>query len=156
MKIELSMYRVLCFTETWFSGTHSSSVYFPSSFNVYRFYRVDTERRSGGLAILVHRLLISKQIHLDIEADLTVEFVAVEVTAKPRSLIYYVCYMKTFDHQTEFKHYQRIKLIMEKYRNHRIIILGDFNIHDIIWTADDENLNVFLPHTITAVDKKNV
>lgn len=61
MRIELSTYEVLCFTETWLDDEHSSSVYFPSKFTVYRCDRkTRSYRRSGGVAILVHHSLISK------------------------------------------------------------------------------------------------
>lgn len=150
MKIELSIFKVLCFTETWLSNAHSSSVYFPSNFNVYRCDRLNAERRSGGVAVLVHRSLKSKQMSLDFPVDPECEFLAVEVIVKPKPLLYYVCYMSTFDYQIASKHYQRIKIIMENYRNHRIIVLGDFNLHDITWTADDDDQNVFLPHVTVA------
>lgn len=150
MKIELSVFKVLCFTETWLSEELSSSAYFPNQFSVYRCDRVEAARRSGGVAILVHRSFKSRLLPLNIETDPDCEFVAVEVNVKPTSIIYYVCYMSTFDHQIAMKHYQRIKKIVENHRNHRVIVLGDFNLHDIIWTPDDDNQNVFLPHVAIA------
>lgn len=147
MKIELSVYKVLCFTETWLSDSHSSSVYFPSNFTTYRFDRIaDSTRRSGGVAILVHRSLKSESLRLDIATDPECEFVAVEVAVDPKPVIYFVCYMSTFDHRIALKLYKRIEFIISKYRNHRIIIIGDFNLHDIVWTHDDDNQSVYLPH----------
>lgn len=151
MMIDLSVYKVLCFTETWLSDAHFSSVYFPAKFNVYRCDRVNTASRSGGVAVLVHRSLRSKQLILDVETELDCEYLAIEVSVKPTPLIYYVCYMSVFDHQIAMKHHRRVKLITENYLNHRIIVLGDFNLHDIIWTSDQDNLNVFLPHAATNV-----
>lgn len=29
-----------------------------------------------------------------------------------------------------------------------IIVIGDFNLHDVSWTPDDDDDNVFLPHTV--------
>lgn len=149
MKIELSVYKVLCFTETWLSDTYSSHVCFPSNFVVYRCDRVDTLRRAGGVAILVHRSLDSAPITLNIANDPECEFLAIRVDVKPMPLIYYVCYLSVFEHQIAMKHFQRIKYIVENFVNHRIIVLGDFNLHDIIWATDDLNQNVFLPHTVT-------
>lgn len=34
-KIDLSVYKILCFTETWLSSKEQSGIYFPSRFNVY-------------------------------------------------------------------------------------------------------------------------
>lgn len=150
MKIELSVYKILCLTETWLSNEHSSSVYFPSSFTVYRSDRtINSARRSGGMAVLVHRSIKSKLVQLIVAADPDCEFLLVEIIVKPTPLIFYVCYMSTFDYQTAVKHYERIKIAMETYINHRIIVLGDFNLHDIAWSADVNYNNAYLPHSIT-------
>ena len=149
-RIELSVYKILCFTETKLGMAHSSCVYFPRMFDVYRFDRKSTAiRLSGGVAILVHHTLESKQIAFssDINFDADCEFVAIEVIMKPQSLIIYVCYLRTFDMEIAMMHYHRIKFIVDKYRNHSILILGDFNLFDIVWTPDDDNDSVFLPHT---------
>lgn len=159
MKIELSVYKVLCFTETWLDNAHSDSVYFPIKFNVYRCDRIiQTARRSGGVAILIHHSLKSKPIAFDstIDFDAVCEFVAIEIFIKPQPLIIYVCYLSTFNLEVALKHYKRVKYIVNKYRNHRIIVLGDFNLHDIVWTPDDDNLSVFLPHALVdPTDKQN-
>lgn len=149
MKIELSPYKVLCFTETFLDSSISSSVYFPSKFEVYRCDRkIQSGRRAGGVAILVHHSLISRPITF---CDTTVddensEFLAVEICIKPQPLIIYLCYMSTFKLDTALRHQQRIESIVEKYRTHKIMVLGDFNLYDIIWTSDDEDETVFLPH----------
>lgn len=155
MKIDLSIYKVLCFTETWLGVENSSSVYFPSSFNVYRCDRVNTNRRAGGVVVLVHRSIKSRLIPSEIPNDPESEFIAVEVTVQPKPIIYYVCYMSVFDHRIAMKHHQRIKSIVDKYRSHNIIVIGDFNLHDLIWTADEENANIFLPHAATNLANDN-
>lgn len=45
MKIELSVYKVLCFTETWLADDNPNSVYFPCNFKVYRCDRMNTASR---------------------------------------------------------------------------------------------------------------
>ena len=54
--------------------------------------------------------------------------------------------MSAFNYNTALRHYQRIKEIVEEYRHHKIMVLGDFNIYDVVWTPDDEDENVFLPY----------
>lgn len=45
-------------------------------------------------------------------------------------------------------HYERIQVIMSKYKNYRIIALGDFNLTKIKWIADELN-SYYLPSTNT-------
>lgn len=47
------------------------------------------------------------------------------------------------------KHYRRIEFVVNSFRNHTVVVIGDFNLHDIVWTRDDDDENVFLPHTLT-------
>lgn len=127
-----------------------SSVYFPRKFTIYRCDRKHpTKRRSGGVALLVHHSFESKPIAFSSKSDSEsdCEFLAIEIITKPQPLIIYVCYMNKFDLENALKHHQRIKSIVERYRDHRIMVLGDFNLFDIVWTPDDEDNNVFLPHT---------
>ena len=138
MKIELSLYKVICMTETKLDDGITSSVYFPSNFQVYRCDRkVINVRRAGGVAILVHHTLKSKQIVLSdtVDIDPISEFLAVEIIVRPQPLIIYLCYMSMFNYESASKHYVRIETIVEKYRDHKIMILGDFNLHDIDWTT---------------------
>lgn len=150
MKIELSWYKVLCFAETWLDILIYSSVYFPNIFVVYRCDRkVQTFRRSGGVAMLVHHTIKSRQITTFSVADIDIasEFLAVEICIKPQPLIIYLCYLNEFGIEPALNHYLRIKEIVEKYRTHRILVLGDFNLHDISWISDDDDERVFLPQS---------
>lgn len=59
MRIGQSMYKILCFTETWLSNKQCSNDYFPSGFEVYRCDRALSSqqfatRRAGGVAVIVH------------------------------------------------------------------------------------------------------
>lgn len=148
MKIELSPYKVLCLTETWMEEGIFSSVYFPDIFEVYRCDRkIQNGRRAGGVAILIHHTLRSKQINWD---DTTVietnsEFLAVELSIKPKPLVIYLCYMNTFSLEVALRHHKRIEWIVEKYRAHIIMVIGDFNLYDIVWSTDVDDENVYLP-----------
>lgn len=144
-KIELSPFKVLCFTETFLDGTVNFN--FPDSFHVHRCDRVSgtvnsRTRRSGGVAVLVHKTLKSKLIEL--QTDPQCEFIAVEISLKPQSLIIYVCYMSEFELNIASKHFERIKELTEKYPNHRIMVVGDFNLYQIEW-EEDESGDYYLP-----------
>lgn len=97
---------------------------------------------------MVHHTLYSRSIEFSptFDSDYVSEFVAIEVRIKPCPLIVYVCYLSAFDLEIALKHYNRVKFIVENYREHKMIVIGDFNLHDIIWTPDDEFYNEYLPH----------
>lgn len=76
------------------------------------------------------------------------EFLVIEIRIKPQPLIIYICYMSVFDLRIALTHYQRIKLITEQFYDHCIMVIGDFNLRDIVWSPDEEEKNVFLPHTL--------
>ncbi|XP_037029333.1 uncharacterized protein LOC119069378, partial [Bradysia coprophila] len=107
--------------------------------------------RSGGVAILVHHSLNSRTVTINstIGPDEASEFLVIELCIKPQPLILYVCYMSMFDPCIAAKHYHHVKVIVEKYRNHKIIVLGDFNLHDINWSLDDDDENAYIPYAPT-------
>lgn len=137
MRIELSLFKILCFTETWLTSLQSSSVYFPSQFNVYRCDRIAASRRSGGVAILVHSKYHSRQIKL--ERSPQCECLAIEVKLKPISLIIYLVYMREFNTEIANEHYKNIKYLISNFSLHRLMVIGDFNLHDIRWINDDSD-----------------
>lgn len=148
MKIDLSVYKILCFTETWLTSKIDSSAYFPLSFNVYRYDRVNPAnsvtgtRRSGGVAVIIHSDLSSRQVQLNQDAEC--ECLAIEVKLKPIPLLLYVMYMREFDGNIASKHFKLINEMTTKFQQHRIMVLGDFNLHSIKWKADETNSH-FLP-----------
>lgn len=152
MKIELSFYMVLVLTETWLSSEQSSSIYFPNKFDIYRYDKVvtsrqqTTTRRSGGVAVLVNAKLDSRRIIMKQDADC--ECLAIEIKLKPRPLLIYAVYMKEFDFSIAMKHFQLINELLSTFKKHRIIVLGDFNLHDINWSIDEMETH-YLPSGIS-------
>lgn len=144
-KIELSPYKILCFTETFLDENVNFN--FPDSFNVFRCDRAITDnitrtRRASGVAVLVHKSLQCKSVELN--TDPVCEFLAIEIVLKPKSMIIYLCYMSIFDINIANKHYERIKLLTDSYPSHRLFVLGDFNLKNIAWEEDEEN-NFYMP-----------
>lgn len=148
MQIELSFYKVFVLTETWLTSDQSSSVYFPKQFNVYRYDKVvgshssARTRRSRGVAVLVHGKLASRQIRLAQES--MCECLAIEIKVKPTPLIIYAVYMNEFTLEVAMKHFDLIDGLMTKFKQHRVIVVGDFNLHNIGWTADEQG-TCYLP-----------
>lgn len=147
-KIELSMYKVLVFTETWLSKRESSSVYFPDAFTVHRQDRIvlNPMRRYGGVAVIVHKQLKHQRLKVK-ESSAEVECVAIEVKLKPTSLIVYAAYMRIFDPAVAEKHVVNIKELCKTFGTHRIMVLGDFNMSSVRWVLD-ESTEYYLPTNI--------
>lgn len=132
MKIELSPYKVLCFTETFLDDKVNFN--FPDSFKVFRCDRKNLEentrtRRASGVAVLVHKSLKCQQIELNAESSC--EFLAIEIVLKPKSMVIYLCYMSVFEISIANKNYEHVKSLAEKYPNHNIMVVGDFNLKNI-------------------------
>lgn len=101
MKVELSPYKALCFTETYLDDKISSCVYFPDKFVMYRCDRkVQSGRRAGGVAILIHHEIKSKPITIaeTIDNEQNNEFLVIELCLKPKHLIIYLFYMSVFNY----------------------------------------------------------
>lgn len=45
--------------------------------------------------------------------------------------------MRVFDYSVATKHLMNIKKLVDEYREHRIMVLGDFNIDSVRWVADE-------------------
>lgn len=120
-------------------------------FNIYRFDRTvsnnqtDAWRGSGGVAVLINSELHGRRLVLD--RDDSCECVAVEVKLKPIPLIIYAAYMRVFDISVAMKHVSNIKKLCNEFNEHRIMILGDFNITKARWTADESN-QYYLPTNV--------
>ena len=59
-------------------------------------------------------------------------------------LLLYVVYMRDFEAVVASQHLRRIRELMTAFPRHRIMVVGDFNMPDIRWIADDTD-NFFVP-----------
>lgn len=132
-RINYSQYKVLCFTETWLTKYHDDECYFPQKFIIYR---RDRKTHGGGVVILVHEEFKSTQIELNCDPDC--ESVCVKIELQPTPLVIYLAYVNDSKNRD---------ILMEK--ESRIVVLGDFNLHDIIWNFDDTE-TYFLPQNIAS------
>lgn len=145
--IEMSFYKILCFTETWLTCDYSNC-FFPDKYNVYRCDRekLEMSRRAGGVAIIVHRKIISKTVmseNIVIDAEKS-ECLAVEIILASTKAIIYVAYMSKFNTSVANKHLELINELRSNYPDHLMIVLGDFNIHGVEWCPDESHTH-FVP-----------
>lgn len=69
---------------------------------------------------------------------------AVEIKLKPSPLIFCAVYMRVFELEVALKHTKIVKQLETYYSNHKILVVGDFNIDSVRWVADESNL-YYLP-----------
>lgn len=143
-RVSASLYKVLCFTETWLNKNHYDDSYFPYGFKVYR---LDRKTNGGGVAIIVHDDFKSNQITQIYDPDC--ESICVKIEMKPIPLVIYLAYVNEPKLDVLMKHCKLIEKVKTLETECRIMVMGDFNLNDITWNLD-ENENYYLPQDIAS------
>lgn len=144
-RISHSLYKVLCFSETWLSKDYDDECYFPLKFASYR---CDRETNGGGVAVLVHSDFKSTQIEQIRDPDC--ESICVKIELKPIPLVIYLAYVNdSTKDDILLKHYNLVQQLMLIETDSRIVVLGDFNLHNIVWNLDDTD-TFYLPQNIAS------
>lgn len=128
-RISQSLYKVLCFTESWLTSYHDNDCYFPNEFNVYR---CDRNTNGGGVALLVHQQFKSEQIEKIFDVDC--ESICVKIELKPVPLVIYAAYINKPDRNIMMKHFSLVQQVVSMEKQSRVLILGDFNLHELFGT----------------------
>lgn len=116
---------VMIITETWLSSAHPDDVIFPPSYKVYRRDRLG---RGGGVAILAKHnveVLALNQIEQH-------ESVCCKINFRGNTVVVIGVY-RAPSAVPDFMH--QLHDYVDRYRNHKLIIAGDFNLGDIDWTT---------------------
>lgn len=144
-RIKYSGYKCLCFTESRLGQHIDCEWYFPLNFVVYR---RDRNVFGGGVAILVHEEYKSFQIGLASESES--ESVCVKIELKPVSLVIYLAYVNEPERlNILLKHYEQVRQVISSENHCRVMVIGDFDLHDVIWNFNDAE-TFFLPQNIAS------
>lgn len=144
-RIKYSLYKGLCFTETRLSKDHDDECYFPQNFIVYR---RDRNATGGGVALLVHEQFESSKIEIINDPDC--ESVCVKIALRPRSLVIYLAYVNDSTRlDILLKHWELVRQITLMESECRIVVIGDFNLHNVVWNSD-ESETFYLPQDIAS------
>ncbi|XP_037047073.1 uncharacterized protein LOC119081902 [Bradysia coprophila] len=134
-RIKYSLYKGLCFTETRLHGDLDNECYFPQNFNVYR---RDRDTFGGGVAILVHEQY--KSYRIESIGDTVCECVCVKVQLRPCPLVIYLAYVNDSTRlDILLKHYELVRRVVAMESDCRVMVIGDFNLHDVVWNWDDSD-----------------
>ena len=120
-------------TETWLSPDICSSEFLPDGFNLFREDRKGTQKRSGGVFIMVSKTLICSH-EPQFTVDCEIIWNKLQVTgAKP----YYIgAYYRP--HESDEHSLLELRKSLEKVRAHSgtILLIGDLNLPKLDWKTD--------------------
>lgn len=125
----------ICLTETCLNKDILDSKILPSGYNVYRKDRA--ARRGGGVLIAIKSSYSSCQVKLPRNCEeLEVILVGIDHLLNDRKILFINCYRPHND-----KHFiQTFKVLLNSIQLNKYfatIILGDFNLPNIIWFVTD-------------------
>lgn len=149
----LSMnFDLIALTETWLSPRQLTTEYFCSDYIVSRCDRsmsTSTCERGGGVLIASSRKLNCTEITL---ADRSIEHVCVKFRSSNRHIIVYCCYVPStlsieIRHQLFVRHVDAIRGLKRNACD-TVFVMGDFNLPNILWMQNDEDVN-YLPINVT-------
>lgn len=143
-RVAASLYKVLCFTETWLNQHDYDDTYFPHG---YRVYRRDRRTNGGGVAVIVHDEF--RSTHIKQISDSDCESICVKIDLKPTALVLYLAYVNQPKPDILSKRCNLVEELMSLESESRIVVLGDFNLHDVKWNSDDSE-TYFLPQDVVA------
>lgn len=131
---------LVCITETWLKQDILDSELSPSNYNIYRNDRdavTSGKRDGGGVLIAVRSTLKSSEVTC-VASHGIVEclWVCVDVNASTKLFIccLYVPPHATLNNLLAF--FSILEDLVSKYTKHIFLVVGDFNLPNIIWTSD--------------------
>lgn len=147
-----SPYDVIVMNETWLNESIFDEELFGSDWFVYRKDRQSTSdtREGGGVLIAVKSFLASSQIvqHID-----TLEQLYVKISlSNSKSLYINVAYIPPNSAPDVYALYAQClnETLTNADDRDEIIVMGDFNLPNVVWLDDDDNPGVFDPSNVTS------
>lgn len=143
-------YDFICISETWLNSNFHNSELFSPEYSVYRNDRdplVSGKQRGGGVMVGVlnkfKSRVISEWMGVGVIEDI---WVAVELQD---GVSWFLCCIyipphTMFDDFVEY--FNKLELIFLKYPKHKFVIVGDFNIPDILWNFDSVH-DAYIPYS---------
>ena len=110
-------------------------------------YRCDRPTTGGGVAVLVHEQFKSEQITEIFDANC--ECICVKIELKPIPLIIYAAYVNKPERNIMMKHFSLVQQLVLMEKQSRLLVLGDFNLHDIVWNLDESD-TYYIPQNVAS------
>lgn len=145
-------YSIVCLTETGLSPSVTNNEIFPEYYSVYRCDRTEltsNKLRKGGVLIAVNQKFNSELVFSG-ETN-GIELIWVKVFDKHTTIYVCAAYIPPASPTQLYNQYieEMKKIITMAKSNDNIFITGDFNLPNLIWIQDDENVNTLIPLNIT-------
>ena len=137
------VYDVVMFVESWLQPEFLDSEFNIKNFNTFRRDRdpLNTgHERGGGIFIAVRNAFKANVIVLD---DLGIEHLFVQVMAGNRRIIFGAAYIPpSSDAELYDRHCSQLLSLCEKYPNDELVMVGDYNVPDAVWSTIGDTLVV--------------
>lgn len=136
---------IIVLTETWLSAKIKSSEIFDCD-KAYRTYRYDRDVRiGGGVLVAVNEAFNSSVVPI----RSSLEIVCVRIIFSCRDYILCACYRSPAPSPSFCSElHDVLNLLIVRYPNSPLILMGDFNFPGIVWRADSVSVKQNLPENI--------
>lgn len=135
-----SVHDVILLTESWLNPEIIDSEVFCSRYTVYRQdrdYFTSSKTRGGGVVIAISSIFESSLVQVE-KSD--VEHIFVKMKVGHICFLLVCVYIPPSSHFNVYSnHIQCVKSVANLYKDHRIIILGDYNLPNLKWHCDSLN-----------------
>lgn len=146
-------YDIVLLTETWLTSGIQSEELFDNSFNVYRCDRStsNSHKKGGGGVLIAVKSTYDSEL-IDFPDSSSIEALAVRVCVNGKKLIIYCAYIPPCSNVEIYaKHLSACESLSEfAGLNDILVVTGDFNLPQIGWSIDDENVPCLIPCNVTS------
>lgn len=134
-------YKIIALTETFLCDGIQSSEYFDHNYVTYRRDRVSRNTPGGGVLLAVHDSIVSCE-QLNWRSSAEDLWVSVKISGK-ESMCHLCCvYLPPRDDDALIAFVNNTVEICNSHPNDIILIFGDFNVPDAVWTRQPPNINL--------------
>ena len=134
--LKMNNVQIATFTETWLSEKHAERIPF-HEYQKFHLIRKNTNRRSGGVSVLIHNNLQATELKIKVPEHLEVKWVTVRPNWLPRAIssiivcgVYYPGSGSAYAPPVEdliFHISTSVQYLKRKYVNPLFLVMGDFN-----------------------------
>lgn len=141
-------YDLIVLTETWLNESVLNPEVIPNVFTLYRIDRNTNNSifsKGGGALIAVRNTLKSEPLYEN--EFLNLELLCVKLSVGDVNIIVVACYIPSGSSLTSYGDYiTALSIIGNRcFPNDKLFVIGDFNLTNVTWMVDPENISVLIP-----------
>ena len=137
-------YSVIILLETWLHAGIFDREYCDNTYLVFRKDRCpdNPSVRGGGVLIAVKRSFSTKMLNLDVKGR---EEIWVEINLGGINVILCAVYFPPNSLMQHYMHHvELVNYVVDTYKQHAVIIVGDYNLPHVIWKYNKKNETMYI------------